>query len=164
LGLWWLQVLRLSRGVREPGVLDAERPMRLQWQEPGSVDHELIWGSIALAGLIAFTVLPMDRIMGSTGYRCPFRAVTGLPCPACGGTRALVAMGSFDLSRGFALNPLVATGWCFAVFYVPYALFVGLFRRRRLRVTGVGRRQDRVLALLLVCVMLANWAYLLARW
>jgi len=145
------------------GGLDTGRAVKLQWQEPGSVDHELIWGSIALLGLAAFTLLPVDRIMGGTGYRCPFHAVTGLPCPTCGGTRALVAMGSFDFARGFRLNPLVAAGWCGAVLFVPYALFVWVFGRRRLRVAGVSRRQSRVLAALFVCVVLANWAYLLAR-
>jgi len=126
--------------------LDAGRAVKLQWQEPGSVDHELIWGSIALAGLIAFTALPVERVMSGTGYCCPFHAVTGLPCPTCGGT-----------------NPLVAAGWCGAVLFVPYALFVWVFGRKRLRITGVTRRQSRVLAILFVCVALANWAYLLAR-
>ncbi len=137
--------------------------MNLRWQEPGSVDHELIWGGIALVGLVVLALVPVNELMEGAGYRCPFHAVTGLPCPTCRGTRALAAMGSFDLRRGFSLNPLVAAGWCGAVLFAPYALFVSLSGRKRLRPCGVSRRQSRAFALVLVCVVVANWAYLLAR-
>jgi hypothetical protein len=37
---------------------------------------------------------------------CPFRALTGLPCPTCGSTRALMALASGDLARALAHQPL----------------------------------------------------------
>jgi len=37
---------------------------------------------------------------------CPFRAVTGLPCPGCGMTRAFCALGHGDLSGAFGYNAL----------------------------------------------------------
>lgn len=37
---------------------------------------------------------------------CPFRAVTGLPCPGCGMTRAFCAIGHGDFTSAVVFNPL----------------------------------------------------------
>ena len=37
---------------------------------------------------------------------CPFRALTGLPCPFCGVTRSLFALGQGDLDRSLHFSPL----------------------------------------------------------
>lgn len=39
-------------------------------------------------------------------WACPFRAATGLPCPACGSTRAVRAALAGDFGRSLYLNPL----------------------------------------------------------
>ena len=38
---------------------------------------------------------------------CPFKALTGLQCPGCGGTRALHALLHGDVAGAFALNPML---------------------------------------------------------
>lgn len=49
---------------------------------------------------------------------CPFRLLTGLDCPGCGGTRAVAALGRGDLTAAFDHNlltitllPLLAIAW-----------------------------------------------------
>ncbi len=37
---------------------------------------------------------------------CPFLTVTGLPCPFCGLTRALMALGDGDVGASMAFSPL----------------------------------------------------------
>lgn len=37
---------------------------------------------------------------------CPLRAITGIPCPLCGGTTAAAAIGRLDLRAGLAANPV----------------------------------------------------------
>jgi hypothetical protein len=37
---------------------------------------------------------------------CPFNAVTGLPCPGCGMTRAMLALGQGRLAAAAIFNPL----------------------------------------------------------
>ena len=136
--------------------------MRLRLRQPGPVDHELIWGALAALGIAVSVLLPVNRLLSGTGYRCPLRTITGIPCPTCGGTRAAVAMGSLEFGRAFALNPLVAAGWCAGLAFVPYAAFVVGMRRRRLRLADVTRRGGNMLRLLAAGVVLANWAYLIA--
>lgn len=38
---------------------------------------------------------------------CPFKFVSGIPCPACGSTRATTLLFQGELSAAFWLNPLV---------------------------------------------------------
>jgi Protein of unknown function (DUF2752) len=38
--------------------------------------------------------------------RCAMRWITGLPCPACGCTRSLLAWTELDLTSAFLFNPL----------------------------------------------------------
>lgn len=37
---------------------------------------------------------------------CPLRAITGIPCPLCGGTTAAAAIGRLDLRAALAANPV----------------------------------------------------------
>lgn len=41
---------------------------------------------------------------------CPFRAITGIPCPFCGGTTAAVRIGHLDLVGALRANPVVVVG------------------------------------------------------
>lgn len=137
--------------------------MRLQWKDRGSVDHELLWGSIALLIIASAAVLPVVGLADRAGLRCPLRVLTGLPCPTCGGTRAVAAMGRLRFAEGIALNPLVAAAWFGAVLFLPYAAVACLLGRKRLRMADVTDRQRRAVALLALCLLLANWGYVIAR-
>lgn len=57
---------------------------------------------------------------------CPFRALTGLPCPGCGMTRAFLALGRLDFAGAWAYNPLslplAALTLLYAAGRVPRAL------------------------------------------
>lgn len=39
---------------------------------------------------------------------CPFRTITGIPCPGCGGTRALTSIARGDFAGAMAMNTAVA--------------------------------------------------------
>ncbi len=81
---------------------------------------------------------------------CPFRVMTGLPCPGCGMTRALacIAHGHFADSWGF--HPL---GW--AVF----AAFVGFAAIRLFRLpVSFSPRAVNFLSGATIAVLLLVWA------
>jgi hypothetical protein len=67
---------------------------------------------------------------------CPFRALTGLPCPFCGGTTAACRLGHADIRGAIAASPLAV------VLIVAWPL-VGVvspprwWHRRRLRVAVI---------------------------
>ena len=53
---------------------------------------------------------------------CPFRAVTGLPCPGCGMTRAFCSIGHGELARAFGYNALAPFVFVAAMLVWAHAL------------------------------------------
>jgi hypothetical protein len=53
---------------------------------------------------------------------CPFRAVTGLPCPGCGMTRAFCSIGHGDFASAFGFNPLAPFVFAAALLLWAHAL------------------------------------------
>jgi hypothetical protein len=53
---------------------------------------------------------------------CPFRALTGLPCPGCGMTRAFCAIGHGDFAGAFGFNPLAPFVFAAALLVWAHAL------------------------------------------
>ena len=51
--------------------------------------------AIGAVPLLAGALLPPAAVAGGTAL-CPFRAVTGVPCPFCGATRAFALFGHGD--------------------------------------------------------------------
>jgi len=65
-------------------------------------------------GIGGFAVIAGAAILLLTIYRdlllampCPFRAITGIPCPSCGSTRFAFAMLDFQFLQAFKFNPLL---------------------------------------------------------
>lgn len=59
------------------------------------------------ASLCAAVALPVAAV-SSGPTLCPFRLLTGWPCPTCGMTRAWVLLGHGRWSEAMALNPMTA--------------------------------------------------------
>lgn len=63
-----------------------------------------LWGAAALACAAA---APFASALAAGAPACAFHALAGVPCPTCGGTRALLALARWDAAGAFAWNPLV---------------------------------------------------------
>ena len=138
----------------EAGAWIALRPLG-----PRQTDHELIWSATGLLGLAACRAAPLWQGFAPA---CPFKFMTGLPCPLCGGTRAAIAWAHLDFPKAFAMNPLVGTAAAVFTAYFAYAVFALVMRhRRRLRVDPFppGRRGWIARAVALGLFVL-NWYYL----
>jgi hypothetical protein len=133
----------------------------LEWRPlgPGETDHERVWLLVGL-GAAATAALALYGL-GLPPVVCPLRAATGMPCPTCGGTRAVAALLAGHPAAALAWNPLLtgaAGAW--AVFAI-YAAWVILTGRPRLRVRLAAR--DLVAARIAAAgITLAGWAYLVA--
>jgi hypothetical protein len=67
------------------------------------------------------------ELLELTPVLCPFRVVTGMPCPGCGTTRAVFELGSGRLVTSLLLNPLGAFVWLY--FLAMLTDWVGLLSR-----------------------------------
>jgi hypothetical protein len=77
---------------------------------------------------------------------CPLRALTGVPCPFCGGTRGALALLHGDLLHSLALNP----GVLLAIVAIAYVLW---------------RRPSRAMPTWLpFAVVAALWSFQLAKY
>ena len=75
---------------------------------------------VAVTGLIAWVVLTM---MGFQFIVCPFKRLTGVPCPACGTTRTLEALLHGDLTHAMTLNP-INLFFCLAIAILVFVLMI----------------------------------------
>ncbi len=89
---------------------------------------------------------------------CPLRALTGHPCPTCGGTEALRDLLGGHVARAFVANPLI-TAASIAVIASGIAALVVLPCADRVGPPQL--RSGRVLLLFLAGAVMMNWAYLL---
>ena len=137
--------------------------MRLELQKPRTRNGELALGLLGLVVLAVSALLPVDRLLAGMGYRCHFRAVTGVPCLSCGATRAFVAAGRLRFGHAFRVNPLAAALFLAIGVGTVYALVCVLFKTRAIRIVGVTRRHGWLLCAGAALLVLGNWAYMIIR-
>jgi hypothetical protein len=98
------------------------------------------------APFVAGALVPAD---GDSGLFCPFRELTGLPCPLCGATRAFALAARGD-ARFLDFNAV----WVLFAVLLVLAGAVVLVTGRRPRVSGAG---------VAVVVAATAWAYALVH-
>ena len=78
--------------------------------------------------VLAARFLPWDRLPST----CVFYHLTGLPCPSCGITRAVIALTHLDFHRSVAMHP----------FGIPVLAVLGLWWVLSLYEIAAGKRTD----------------------
>ena len=73
------------------------------------------------AAASALALRPLWTAIAPLLRPCVFRAITGIPCPACGTTRAATAFLDGNLPAAFAANPLAAAMGLLFVVGAPIA-------------------------------------------
>ena len=132
----------------------------LSWRRARRRDQPLALG-LTLGAVAAAMLAPWTPVLARLAPACVLHTLTGLPCPACGATRAVLALARLDPVAAFAFNPLMALGlgggfivaavalpWVAARGPVPIVLGGGLSPRGRA---------------LAGCVLAVHWAWLVAR-
>lgn len=79
--------------------------------------------ALAFAGFLIMLVfinmtgiVPAERMVRSVPVFCPFEALTGIPCPGCGMTRAMLSLIKGDVGNAAAYNP-----FCFFIVFMVVA-------------------------------------------
>ncbi len=111
-----------------------------------------LWLALVLGGVA------MEQVTGNSVVVCWFRAVTGIPCPTCGSTRALCALARGRIVASVAHNPLVVAVGVLGLGWL--AARVGFGRRVKV---SLGVQERRAAWLLAAALLLANWAYVVVR-
>jgi Protein of unknown function (DUF2752) len=109
--------------------------------------------SLLLAG-----AAPLAGSAASLMPTCLFRSVTGLPCPTCGATHAVVALSRLDWSGALAANPLATIG--------ALALLLGGLAAGTAALLGHPFREPRWgprLRWPVLLLVLLNWVWVLAH-
>jgi hypothetical protein len=74
---------------------------------------------------------------------CPWRGITGIPCPGCGGTRALLELSNADLPAALAMNPAVSLAAVGAMLLAVVAAIAPAAGDRLLALAGTALRTRR---------------------
>ena len=136
--------------------------MQISWRRvaPNESDHELIWLIISLASMVGGGVW---LALGLPWPRCPFLAVTGLPCMTCGATRSTIALLHGDFLAALRWNPLAFVALCGVVAFDLYALIVVVGGNARLRIVGWTSTEKNITRIAVVGLIALNWIYLLCQ-
>jgi hypothetical protein len=134
--------------------------MKLTFQRGSRLPHWPWWSVLvvgAWGGLVA-TAAWLSRAWNVHATLCPFKRLTHLPCPTCGGTRGTMAILGGDPVQGFLYNPFL-----FAVLAaVATSLLLRLIFARSFRLQ-TSRRERKILWLIFLVLIGLNWAYLIHR-
>lgn len=112
---------------------------------------------LACAALGAAAVIAVYHVDPSSGRTvwCPYRAVTGMPCPGCGMTRAVHFLMHADVVRAFSYNPLLFLAAPVALAFAVAPHLVGEQRGGRWRTS---------LAWIMLAITLMFWVWRNTPW
>ena len=105
-------------------------------------------------------LFPLWRALLPALPLCPMRALTGLPCPTCGATRAAEAMLGGDLLDAVLYNPLVTVA---ALAFVVVGLAAPAWTRLGGRLPDLGSTPPIPARIAIALGLAGNWAYVLAH-
>ena len=130
----------------------------MTWRAPDHTDRQIAWLWASCVAIVA-ALAPLSRSLAPLLPPCLWHAWTGIPCPGCGTTRAMLRLLAGDLRGALAFNPLSTAG---VVAFVcggagaPVWLALG----GAVPVPGPGPKPLWIAAA--AAMLLANWGWLVA--
>jgi len=126
-----------------------------------------IW-VLCLAG---YVWLAYNAIAGLSGAPLPqvclFKAITHLPCPSCGATRAIIVLMKGDLYSSLQMNPLGILLLAGLVLAPPWLVADAVTRRNSLQrfygAVEIALRQYPAVSAGLIVLVIANWVWNIAK-
>lgn len=113
---------------------------------------KVFYAVLILGGIWAVCFLAAGLIKWIPFSICGFQYLTGLPCPFCGGTRCLAAMGKGHFLEAMLIHPLAFAS-------VLALIFLGIYKL----VTKKKNTFSPKFFWIVLGLVLVNWGYLLLR-
>lgn len=112
--------------------------------------------------LVLIEIAALVLVLGAAYFQlpigCPFKAITGYPCPGCGGTRALIALLHGHIWEAIMINPLSVLLILFAV-AAPVWLFIDCYRGTHTLKKLMRSRWPAPALIITALIILANWIW-----
>lgn len=131
----------------------------LQLRKPNREERQLawLWGIVTVCSLL---LRPFWLALAPLVPACPFRSITGIPCPTCGTTHAALALLNGHVGDAFSANPLAALA---GLAFVTGGLIAPVWAAFNWPVPEIPSPLPGWSRAAIVAVLLAGWAYLIAR-
>ena len=131
--------------------------MRCRKPAPEERQVALLWGVVAISSI---ALRPFWLALAPFAPRCPFRVLTGVPCPTCGTTHAVLALLHGEIGRAFAANPAAAAA---GIAFVVGGLVAPAWAALRWPVPDLPTPLPRWARAAIVGLLLANWIFLIVK-
>jgi hypothetical protein len=82
-------------------------PEAMRARPPGDDEFPMQGGRLRRVARFVLLCVALGALLASGVVACPLRALTGVPCPGCGLTRAMFALAAGDPAGAFRHHPLV---------------------------------------------------------
>jgi hypothetical protein len=109
-----------------------------------------------ILGLVFFGMLFFDKI--PILIACPFKAITGFPCPGCGGIRAVQHIFHGEHLKALYTNPLSCILFCFCGI-LPIWSFYDCYTNKRTLLNFLRKPWPKKIIIIVLLIILANWIW-----
>lgn len=128
----------------------------MTWRDAQRDDRQIaaLW-AVSAGGFLALR--PLWLAAAGVFPPCLWHRWTGLPCPGCGTTRAVLGLLRGQLGQAFGSNPLAATG---VVVFVVVGLVAPVWLAAGGRIPAVGSGPKPGWTAAAALALVANWTWL----
>ena len=107
-------------------------------------------------GLVFWVFLFMEYIPIPIG--CPFKTITGIPCPGCGGIRATKCLLNGEIQNALYINPLSCI-FCLFCTLLPFWSFYDCYNGKHTLKRCLTTPWSNKAIVVTVIILLANWIW-----
>lgn len=115
-----------------------------------------------MAGYIWLFYVLLYKPAASKTIICPFRAVTGFPCPSCGNTRSVLQLIAGNLKEALYINPLgllVAVAMLVLPAWLVYDILLQKDSLYKNYVSFEKKLKNKSIVAVLLILLLINWLW-----
>lgn len=116
-----------------------------------------ILGILCLSGSLLYVLGGKLKLLA-----CPFRAVTGYPCPGCGGVRSATALLDGNISEAFRYNPLSPFVVLFLAISVIW-LFYDIVKGKKSYLKIFSYKWSLTATVIVLSLIIINWIWLIFK-